>query len=386
MNVLLVDDDALTLSLLEKYLPTWGYTLSKADDGPRALSCMEGNNDIDIIISGWLTPAMNGPDLCRRIRALDSNRYVYFLLMGSKANCADLIRGVQGGVDDYMTKPLKKDELRARLDIGTRTMRLERELDQKYLAIKRNYYQSVHMFTKLLEIYNRHLGGHSRRVGRYALQLANLHTGIRPEDYPVVEAAGLLHDIGLIGLPAALVTKSIPEMTGEEKKAYHAHPERGERILNQVDLLRPVAKIVRMHHEQPNGRGFPDGLAGKHIPLAAEVIGAASIYDHLVQHRHFSLDLIPEQLQQYRGYRISSEMVDLLLEINLEQIEEEAKRTFREVDIEEIQPGMVLANDIRIRTGAFVMGAETCLDASAIEKLKRYFELGNISRNVFIKK
>jgi putative two-component system response regulator len=329
---------------------------------------------------------MNGLELCQTIRAMDLKRYIYILLICDGDKCTNIVRGLPNGVDDYMIKPLNLDELQARLEIAARIIKLERELNQKYLAIKRNYYQSIHMFTQFLETYNKELGGHSRRVGQYALQLANRHPDVKPEDYPIIEAAGLLHDIGLIGLNKALVTKSIPEMTGDEKKDYHAHPERGELILNQVDLLRPVAKIVRMHHEQPNGRGFPDGLTAKQIPLAAEVVGAASIYDHLVHHKKITSNQIPEQLQQYRGYQIATEMVDFLLEINLERIEEEAKRTFREIDIEELQAGMILANDIRIKTGAFVMGADTCIDASVIEKLKRYHELGNISRNVFIKK
>jgi putative two-component system response regulator len=202
----------------------------------------------------------------------------------------------------------------------------------------------------------------------------------------IVEAAGFVHDIGMIGLPPGLVVKNVTEMTGDEKKAYHAHPERGESILNQVDLLRSVAKIVRMHHEQPNGRGFPDGLHDKQIPLAAKVVGAASIYDHLTHHQKIPLDQIPEHLQPYRGYQIASDLVDLLLAINLERIDEEAKRIFQEIDIEELRDGMVLAADIHMRTGAFVMGSGTCIDATLIEKLKHYYELGNISSNIFIMK
>jgi putative two-component system response regulator len=385
MIVLFVDDDSLTPSPLEKSMSKWGYNIIKAQNGQQALEQIK-NNEIDIIVSDRLTSDMNGLQLCQSIRALDLKRYIYFLIICDGNNHADVVRGRQNGIDDYMTRPLNHDELQARLEIGARIIRLERELNQKFLAIKRNYYQSIHMFTQMLETYSKELGGHSRRVGRYALQLANRHPDIAPEDYMIIEDGALLHDIGLIGQSETLVTKSMAEMTGDERNDYQAHPERGELILNQVDLLRPVAKIVRMHHEQPNGRGFPDGLSDKQIPLAASVVGAASIYDHLVHHKKIPPDKIPEQLQQYRGYQICSDLVAILLEINLDRIEEEAKRTFREIDIEELQAGMVLANDIHIKTGAFVMGADTCIDASVIEKLKRYRELGNISPNVFIKK
>jgi hypothetical protein len=116
------------------------------------------------------------------------------------------------------------------------------------------------------------------------------------------------------------------------------------------------------------------------------VVGAASIYDHMVHHQNIPLDQIPERLQTCRGYQMASEMVDLLMAVNLEKLDEEAKRTFREIDIEELRDGMVLAADIRMRTGAAIMGSGTRIDATLIEKLKHHHELGNISSNVFIEK
>ena len=385
MRVLLVDDDIATLGLLEKSISKWGYDVAKARNGREAFE-QTGMDDIDILVSDWQMPEMNGLELCQKVRSLKLQRYIYIILISAKESDPDIVRGLQGGVDDYLTKPLNLDELKARLEIGARIITLERELNQKYVTIKRNYYQSIHMFTHLLAIYNKSLGGHSKRVGQIALMLAKKHPDVLPEDYPIVEAAGLLHDIGLIGLPNKLVMKNVTEMNGDEKEAYLTHPERGETILNEVDLLRPVARIVRMHHEQPNGRGFPDGLSAKQVPLAAALVGAASSYDHLAQIEKIPLERIPQALQKYRGYQIAPDLVDLLLEINLEQMEAEARRTYREIDIVELEPGMTMANDLLMRTGAFIMAAGTVIDAVIIEKLKRYHKLGSISRHVFIKK
>jgi cyclic di-GMP phosphodiesterase len=385
MNVLLVRSDIEGLSLYEKDIPKWGYHLCLADNAQQAYEHIR-TNDCDIVLYDWLMSETNAIAFGQQVRALNTNRRLYIILVRTPETHPEFDRAGQSPMDDYMAAPLHAGELRARLEIGSRIVKLERELNQKYLAIKRNYYQSIHMFTQMLETYHKDLGGHSRRVGRIALILAQKHPGIPPEDYPVVEAAGLLHDIGLVGLPESLVTKSIPEMNGDEKNGYYAHSERGELILNHVDLLRPVAKIVRLHHEQYNGRGFPDGLCAKQIPVAAAAVGAASVYDHLVHHKKIALDDIPAQLQLFRGYQFSSEIIDLLIEINFDQMQEEAQRTFRTVDIEELQTGMILADDIHMRTGAFVMASDTCIDASAIEKLKRYREIGNISSHIFVKK
>lgn len=385
MNILIVDDDATTLALLEKSMAKWGYTTAKAENGNQAIERLKDSR-IDMIVSDWLMPGMDGLALCRKIRSLDLKYYIYIILISAQDTRNDVVRGLKSGVDDYLTKPLNLDELKARLEIGARIIKLERELNQKYLAIKRNYYQSIHMFTQLLESYHKDLGSHSRRVGSLSLELARRHHGVMQEDYPIIEAAGQLHDLGLIGLPDTLVIKSAQEMTGEEKALYHTHPERGEMIINQIDLLKPVAGIIRAHHEQTNGRGFPDGTSDGNIPLGAYIVSAASIYDNMVHKRRWPFEKIAEKLQLLRGYQLPSEMVDFLLEINLENIDAESKCTHRGMDIDDLQSGMVLAADVHMKSGAFFMGADTMIDANIIEKLKRYYELGNISSKVFINK
>jgi response regulator RpfG family c-di-GMP phosphodiesterase len=385
MNILLVDDDDSTLALLEKSIKKWGYDAATAGNGRQAMDHIDSKH-VDIIVSDWLMPEMNGLELCERVRSLNLKRYVYIILISAQDTRRDVVRGLKCGVDDYITKPVNLEELRARIEIGVRVINLEHELNRRFLAIKRNYYQSIHMFTQLLETYNEQLGGHCRRVGKLSLKLAKRHPDVSPDDYPVIEAAGLLHDIGLIGLPETLVTKSITEMTGDEKTLYRSHPERGELILSEVDLLVPVSRLVRMHHEQMNGRGFPDGLADEQVPVGARLVGAASIYDNLIHRGKTPYDEIPERLQQYRGYQIDPVLVDLLLEINLSQMQAQADKTDEQIDIDRLKAGMVLSRDVRMKTGAFVMAANTMIDASSIQKLKRYHELGNIIDKVYITK
>lgn len=385
MDILAGDDDASTLALLEKSIVKWGYQAATAANGRQALDHINGNH-VDIIVSDWLMPEMNGLELCRCVRDLDLKQYIYIILISAQDTRMDVVRGLKGGVDDYITKPINLEELHARLEIGARVIKLEQELNQKYIAIKRNYYQSIHMFNQLLETYNEQLGGHCRRVGKLALKMAKHHPDVPPEDYPVIEAAGLLHDIGLIGLPQTLVSKNVTEMTGEEKSLYRSHPERGEMILGEVDLLRPVSRLVRMHHEQMNGRGFPDGLANNQLPTGARLVGAASIYDNLVYRSKIPHDQIPEHLQPYRGYQIDTDIADILLDINLTLMHRQAGKTDEEIRIDQLTNGMVLSRDVRMKTGAFVMAANTMIDDASIRKLKRYVELGNIIDKVYISK
>lgn len=384
MHILMVDDESRVLSALQKSLTQSGdHKVTQALDGRQALEIVAGTC-IDMVVAPLSAPQMNGLALFEKLRSLNLKHYVYQILIADSQKPAEIDRGSKDGVDDYLVSPLNPEEFMARIELGARILHLERELNKKFQTIKRHYYQGIHMLVQMQHAYHPQLGEHSLRVGKTALSLARRHPNVPPEDYPVIEAAGMLHDIGLMGLSTELLMKRRVEMTGDEVDLYRSHPTRGESILNQMDLLLPVARVVRMHHEQPNGRGFPDGLAGEQITPAAQIISAASLYDDLVHLAKTPLEGVPEHLQQLRNYQLSSEMVDMLLEINLEHIQKEAQCYDRETALADLVEGMILARDVRMKSGAFVMAADTCLDANAIEKLKRYFDLGNISAKVFI--
>jgi hypothetical protein len=175
-------------------------------------------------------------------------------------------------------------------------------------------------------------------------------------------------------------------MCGDEQQQYQSHPIRSELLLKNIDTLRPVAKIVRAHHEQHNGRGFPDHLAGADIPLAAQLVSAASIYDNLRHRGQVGHEDIPDLLQRLKGYQLSSELIDLLLDLNLELLNKVQVRTDLPLPLEALEEGMILASDVRMKTGAIVMAADTQLSDHHIDKLKGYLALGNINDQVIVYK
>jgi HD-GYP domain-containing protein (c-di-GMP phosphodiesterase class II) len=263
---------------------------------------------------------------------------------------------------------------------------LEKELNKKYDLIEKNYFQTIRMFIQLIESFDEQLGGHSRRVGALALKLAKRHPLIQDTDFLTVETAGLLHDIGMVGLSNDILNKRRNEMIGDEQQQYQSHSIRGEVILNEIEMLRPIAKLVRMHHEQFNGRGFPDGLDGSQIPLLAQIISAASIYDNFVFRGKIKLKDIPDNLQRIRGYQLDPELIELLLEYNLSEIQKEADKNYIRVESDDLKEGMILASDIRMKSGAMIMPAGTKLTFHGISKLQSYVEMAIISKEIFIKK
>jgi putative nucleotidyltransferase with HDIG domain len=386
MNILIADDDPVTLKLLVSRIEAWGgHTLVAADDGEKAWQIIQ-DRPIDIVISDWLMPGLDGLALCRQIRERTAANYVYVILISSQNSKSDIVHGLESGVDDYITKPIDMEALRARIAIGTRIVELERSLNAKIEIITANHYQTVRVFSQLVEAFDNDLGGHCRRTAKLAVELARRHPAVGDAQIPIIETAALLHDIGMVGIPKTILNKRRTEMVDDERQLYQSHASIGARIIGEIEIMKPAALLVGMHHEQYNGKGFPDRLAGNEIPIGAQLISAASIYDNMVHKGNIDLDEIPEHLNRIRGYQLSPEIVEMLMKINVVRRHERAGKTEEERDLDALTPGMTLAANVHMKTGAFVMAADTRLSAYHIDKLKHYHTIGTISDKVLIRK
>jgi len=385
MNILIADDDPVTLSLLSTQLASWGHAVSQATDGDSAWETV-CSSPMDIVVSDWIMPGLDGLELCRRIREHRQTGYTYLILISAQNSKADIVHGLESGVDDYITKPIDMDALRARIGIGVRIVNLERSLNRKIEIITANHYQTIRMFSQMMEVFDEDLGGHARRTAKLALKLAALHPDVDQADIPVIETAALLHDIGMVGIPKSILDKRRTEMVNGEQQLYQSHAAMGARIIGEIEIMKPVALLVGMHHEQYNGKGFPDGVAGEDIPIGAQLISAASIYDNMLHRGKIALNHITEHLQRTRGYQLSPEVVALLIEINVAQQHEQARKVHEERILDDLKPGMVLAANVYMKTGAFVMSADTDLDDYLIDKLNHYHSIGAISDKVLIHK
>ena len=383
MNILVIDDNQTILRQHELNINKWGHKVYIAANGLKAYEMLE-STQIDIIVCDWMMPEMDGLELCKIVRSKDFSQYIYFIIVSSKNNHEDIIHALNTGADDYIVKPVCYDELRSRIDIGARIVNLEKEAVLKYKELQKNYYQTVRTFTSLLEIFNKDLGRHCRRSAGLALRITKKCPEIPKEEYWVIESAALLHDIGMIGLSDEIFSSKRTELTGKDKEEYLSHPERGEDILNEVDFLHSSAKIVRAHHEQYNGKGFPDGLQGDDLPIHAQIVSAASIYDNLLNRGGINLEDIPGKLHRLSGYQLAPEIVTRLLEINIENIQAENRKKFLEISIDDLKKGMSLAQDVRMKSGSIIIPANTELTLYNIDKLRTYRALKHFKQNVFI--
>src|SRR5205085_1634911 len=272
--VLAVDDNEQNLQLLEEYLWQWGYEVVVARDGREALQLYPQTNP-SIIVLDVMMPVMDGYEACARIKHEPGGRTIPILMLTALTGTDDKIKALESGADDFLNKPINKDELRTRIRSLIKIRNLRKELDSSENIIM--------ALTTALENKDPRSGGHVHRVASYATRLAD-KLGMSAVEKETIVKGAMLHDLGMIGVPDAILMKTAP-LTDDEQEQLRDHTRMGASILDPMKTFRPFVPIVRSHHERWDGRGYPDKLAGDAIPLEAQVVGLANRFDE-IRHEH----------------------------------------------------------------------------------------------------
>jgi putative two-component system response regulator len=267
--VLAVDDNEQNLQLLEEYLSSWGYDVVLARDGREALQAYP-RHDPSIIVLDVMMPNMDGYEACQRIKGEPGGRTIPILMLTALTATEDKIKALECGADDFLNKPINREELRSRIRSLIKIRNLRKELDSSENIIL--------TLTIALENKSPHSLGHVQRVADYSAKLCDKLGMSRDEKETVVKGA-MLHDVGMIGVPEALIGKTSP--TADEALQIADHTRMGSSILEQMRTFVPFIPIVRWHHERLDGSGFPDQLRGSAIPIEAQIVGVANRFDEL---------------------------------------------------------------------------------------------------------
>jgi putative two-component system response regulator len=269
--VLAVDDNEQNLQLLEEYLSTWGYDVVLARDGREALELFPRINPA-VIVLDVMMPVMDGYQACGLIKETAIGRTIPILMLTALTGTEDKIKALECGADDFLNKPINKDELRTRIRSLARIRNLRKELDSSENIIL--------TLTNALGNKDPRSGGHLQRVAAYAGKLCE-KLGMSRAECEIVTKGALLHDVGMIGVPDVLLAKRT--LTIDDADVVAQHTRIGASILDPMKTFRPFVPIVRWHHERKDGRGYPDGLAGDAIPLEAQIVAIANRFDE-IQH------------------------------------------------------------------------------------------------------
>jgi putative two-component system response regulator len=284
MTILIAEDNAFYRHALQATLQEWGYEVLAVADGIRALEVLQGPDAPKLAILDWMMPGLEGVEVCRRVRALPRAEPTYLIILTSRTGKENIVAALESGADDYVCKPFDREELRARLKVGLRIVGLQTSQTV------------VFTFARAVEAKNPYTYGHSDRVTAYALLLAD-RLGVGAAERDVLQRGALLHDLGKIGIPDAILNKDGALDEGE----FHVikqHPVQGVRMVEGFHSLRDTIPLIRWHHERLDGRGYPDGLPGAEIPPLVRILSVADVYDALASERPYRRALTPATCAQ----------------------------------------------------------------------------------------
>jgi putative two-component system response regulator len=295
MKILIVEDDPTTLEILEQSLLWSRYDVLTARNGREAMDLLL-DGECRIVISDWMMPEMDGLELCQAIRQEIVDRYIYVILLTSRAATSDIVEGFSAGVDDYISKPFEPAELLARLHTAERILMLEtRDV-------------TIFAMAKLAESRDPETGEHLERVREYSRALATelMNEGpyvgmVDREFIRLIYLTSPLHDIGKVSIPDYVLLKP-GRLDEQEFNIMKKHAEAGAHTITLALRQFPGARFLQMakeialhHHEKFDGTGYPHALAGEEIPLCARIFCLADVYDALVSKRVYK-EAYPHEL------------------------------------------------------------------------------------------
>jgi len=274
--ILIVDDQSQNRSILEQMLNEEGWSVAHAEDGFAAMQQFARLKP-DLILLDIVMPGVNGFEVCRMIKHDPHSCLTPVILITGLSETEDRIRGIEAGADDFLTRPVERTELVARV---RSLLRLKAHTDELERA------ESV-LFALALSIEAKDpcTEGHCTRLSDYAVQLGT-RLGLSAELCIALRLAGIVHDIGKVGIPDAILLKPGP-LDEDEWRIMKTHPVIGERICAPLKSFDLVLPIIRHHHEKFDGTGYPDGLQGQEIPFTARVLQIVDVYDALATDRPY---------------------------------------------------------------------------------------------------
>lgn len=404
LTLLFVDDEPGILSALRRLFRPQGYRILIAEGGAAGLDIL-AKEPVDLVISDMRMPEMDGATFLKQVRQRWPK--VTRILLTGYADITSTVAAInEGEIYRYIAKPWDDNEIvlivrealeRRRLEEENRRLseltrrqneelkELNAGLEQKVAErtaevraalgeLKKTYLATVQVFAGLVELRagqaGGQLGGHGRRVADHARGLAK-RLGLGDGDVQTVMLAGLLHDIGKIGLPDGLLGKPFNTLTPDQRAQVMKHPTVGQNLLMSIEKLRDCALLVRHHHELYDGSGYPDHLTAMAIPIGSRILAVANDYDALqagtLVQRPLRADEALTFLIDNRGKRYDPQVVDCFAQL----LAESGKKTATELPVRalHLQPGMVLSRELNHSDGYLLLARGSALTKEIIAQL-----------------
>jgi response regulator RpfG family c-di-GMP phosphodiesterase len=427
VSVLLVDDEENILRSIQRLLmDEENVEITIATSGEEGLKLLPALTNLGLIVSDQRMPGMTGalflekardikPDASRIIltgyadvtAAVDAiNKGGAWRYLSKPWNDEDLLRIIREGLERYRmivenirlsSLVLKQNQeleewnssLKQRvLGQTTEIRKKNEELHEVNRQVKNDFNGVITAFSELLNLRDQRCRSHGKNVSNLACNAA-LVMKLSAAEVETIRIAGLLHDIGELGIPDDILVAA-PEVMNEEKaQIYQTHPVRGQTALDAVEQLRPAGILIRHHHERWDGGGFPDRLAGDRIPIGARILACADLIDRMMSYDHTEHALAASiaRIELESGHYLDPELIEIFRSTAAETYPLHNNRqnlVEREIQPGALHVGMRLARDIISGTGLLLLGHGEELDVTRIASISRYYRIDPPGHGVFV--
>ncbi len=283
-RVLVVDDNPVARRSVARMLSRQGLRVLEAQDGLGALAVARAQSP-DLILLDVDMPGCDGFEVCRQLRTATATALTPVMMVSGFDSLEDRIRGAEAGADDFFTKPFEVTELMARVRHALRQKHLTDGLEEVEAVL--------FSLARIIEARDADTRGHCSRLSDLAERLG-ARLGLPASDLLALRRAGIVHDIGKVVVPDAVLLKAGP-LSEDEWRIMREHATAGERICAPLKTFHAVLPIIRHHHERMDGSGYPDGLSGEAIPFTARVLQIVDVFDALTMNRPYKRQMHPRQ-------------------------------------------------------------------------------------------
>jgi putative two-component system response regulator len=327
----IVDDEPQNLMVLEAMLISQGYKVTMANNGKQAIE-KALTDPPDLVLLDIMMPVMDGYETVQALKENEKTRHIPVVMVTALTQVEDRVKALESGADDFMTKPVDKTEVRARVrsllkvkayndhmknyqkELETEVARQTEELRRAFNQLKEANLETIIRLSRAAEYKDDDTGAHVLRMSHYAAAIA-CKMGYEHDMCRRILEAAPMHDVGKIGIPDSILLKPGP-LNADEWDVMRRHPFMGKKILEGSDspIIQLAETIAYTHHEKWDGTGYPKKLKGTDIPQVGRIVALADVFDALTTKRPykepFSLEKSFTIIREERDRHFDPEVVD----------------------------------------------------------------------------
>lgn len=320
-KVMIIDDDISMMDMLSIILSKYKHTVVPFTEPVSAIEALKSQS-FDILIVNYLMSPVNGDRVVELVR--EFNKEIYIIMMSVNKDLAPSIEAMTNlDIQSYFEKSSRFDQLILTIQSGIKYTNQLRNIKNMNLQLEKYVVDFANVLLSTVDAKDNYTAKHSKRVCEYAQRFSNV-LSLSDKDKEILKLAGLFHDIGKIGIPDSILTKT-DKLTDEEYTTIKYHPTIGANILSVADIFDDVHDIVKYHHERIDGRGYPDGIANGSIPYLSKILSICDSFDAITTKRSYkevySIDYALEELKRVRGTQLDPDLTDKFIAMVKENVD-----------------------------------------------------------------